>query len=239
LRIQGTDTVVRAIFYIDGFNFYYLRTKKQPHFKWLNLKTLADRIVPVGTTVLTVNYYTASVSGKIDPDAPRRQQALFSALATVPEVRIIKGRFLYSEKWAGLVQPAQARPKGYQWNQPEPEVVKVKKSEEKGSDVNLGVHLVRDAFVDAFDVAYVLTNDTDLVEPVRIVTQEVGKPVCIVAPCRPFIEKGRTIPVPAPSLSSVSSFAHYIDDAELLAAQFPTFIPRAGKKPVVRPDAWV
>jgi uncharacterized LabA/DUF88 family protein len=230
---------MRAIFYIDGFNFYYLRTKRQPQFKWLNIRRLADQIVPQGTSVVAVNYYTASVSGKIDPDAPRRQQALLSALATVPTVNIFKGRFLYSEKWAGLAHPPQARPSTYQWGSPPPEVVRVKKSEEKGSDVNLGVHLVRDAFTNAFDVAYVLTNDTDLVEPLRIVRHEVGKPVCIVAPCRPFQERGRTIPVPAPSLAEVASFTHYIDDAELAASQFPNSIQRIGKKPVIKPTTWV
>lgn len=230
---------VRAIFYIDGFNFYYLRTKNQPQFKWLNLKALADEIVPAGTTVSAVNYYTASVSGKIDPDAPRRQQALFSALATVPEINVFKGRFLYSEKWAGLVHPPQSRPIGYQWSVPPPDVVRVKKTEEKGSDVNLGVHLVRDAFLNSFDIAYVLTNDTDLVEPVRIVTQEVRKAVCIVAPCRPTSNRGKTIPVPAPSLKSVSTSVHYIDDKELLAAQFTDVIVRTGKKPISKPVDWV
>lgn len=230
---------MRAIFYIDGFNFYYLRTKQQPQFKWLNLKLLADQIVSTGTSVVAVKYYTASVSGKIDPDAPRRQQALFSALSTLPEVNIFKGRFLYSEKWAGLVHPPQAKPDGYIWNTPPPEVVKVRKSEEKGSDVNLGVHLVRDAFIDAFDIAYVLTNDTDLVEPLRIVKEEIGKKVCIVAPCRPVAKKGAVIPIPAPSLLAVSSFVHYVDDKELLASQFPNSVYRPGKKPVIKPPSWV
>jgi len=230
---------MRAIFYIDGFNFYYLRTKKQSHFKWLNLKALADLLVPADTNVVSVNYYTASVSGKIDPDAPRRQQALFSALATVQGIHIFKGRFLYSEKWAGLAMPPQARPLTYVWGNPPPEVVRVKKSEEKGSDVNLGVHLVRDAFTDRFDVAYVLTNDTDLVEPIRIVTQEVGKPVIMVAPCRPFQERGRTIPVPAPSLEKVATGVIYIDDQDLRQAQFPPNISRLGKKPISRPATWV
>jgi hypothetical protein len=36
------------------------------------------------------------------------------------------------------------------------------------------VHLVRNAFRQAFDIAAVLTNDTDLVEPVRTVTRELG-----------------------------------------------------------------
>lgn len=203
------------------------------------MKALADQIVPPSTKVVAVKYYTASVSGKIDQDAPRRQQALFSALGTVPEVQIYKGRFLYSEKWAGLVQPPRAKPDGYMWNTPWPEVVQVKKSEEKGSDVNLGVHLVRDAFTDAFDIAYVITNDTDLVEPLRIVKQEVGKTVCIVAPCRPFKQSGKQVQVPAPSLLAVADFVHYIDDKELSVSQFPSPLNVSGRKPILRPPTWV
>lgn len=200
------------------------------------MKKLADEIVPQGTTVSAVNYYTAPVSGRIDPDAPARQQRLLSALRTIPEISIFNGRFLYSEKWAGLVQPPQAKPDGYVWATPHPAVVFVKKVEEKGSDVNLGVHLVRDAFVDAFDIAYVITNDTDLVEPIRIVTKEVGKSVCIVAPCR---QRDR-VPIPAPSLEQVATTKHYIDDAELAASQFPDIIQRPGKrKTIYKPPSWV
>jgi uncharacterized LabA/DUF88 family protein len=230
---------MRATFYIDGFNFYYLRTKLQPQYKWLNMKALADLLVPAGTVVTRVNYYTASVSGKIDPDAPQRQQKLFSALETVPEIRIFKGRFLYSEKWVGLVHPPRAKPDGYVWSNPAPEVVLVKRSEEKGSDVNLGVHLVRDAFLKTFDIAYVLTNDTDLVEPIRIVASEVGKPVVIVAPRRPYKEHGRTVPIPAPSLRDVATSVVYIDDQDLQNSQFPKNIQRPGKKEVTRPTTWI
>lgn len=226
---------MRAIFYVDGFNFYYLRTKYQPQHKWLNLKSLADKIVPQGTTVEAVKYYSAPVSGKIDHDAPKRQQKYFSALRTVPEINIFNGSFLYSEKWSGLVHPPRAKPDSYVWNLPGPDVVFVKKVEEKGSDVNLGVHLVRDAFTNSFDVAYVITNDTDLVEPIRIVTQEVGKQVCIVAPCR---ARSQRIPIPSPSLVKVATFKHYIDDAELAGSQFPDPIVRAGKKDIQKPLSW-
>jgi hypothetical protein len=99
---------MRAIFYIDGFNFYFLRTKNQPQFKWLNMKALADQIVPAGFTVERVNYYTAPVSGKVDHDAPRRQQKLLAALRTIPEIAIHNGKFLYSEKWSALIQPPQS-----------------------------------------------------------------------------------------------------------------------------------
>jgi hypothetical protein len=112
----------------------------------------------------------------------------------------------------------------------------VAKTEEKGSDVNLGVHLVRDAFTNTFDVAYVVTDDTDLVEPIRIVTQEASKQVCIVAPCRARGKNGR--PVPAPSLEAVASFKHYIDDSELAASQFPDIVVRSGKPTLVKPATW-
>lgn len=230
---------MRAIFYIDGFNFYFLRTKAQPQFKWLNLKALADQIVPTGTIAVTVNYYTAPVSGKIDSEAPSRQAKLFSALRTIPEINIIQGRFLSGEKWARAVQPIRSKPNGYLWVEPFPEAVFIHKTEEKGSDVNLAAHLVRDAYTNAFDVAYVLTNDTDLVEPIRIVSRDVKKPVGIVAPCRPIVKRGHVIPVPAPSLASVSDFVHYIDDKELAAAQFPKVVTRAGKKDIHKPVEWV
>jgi hypothetical protein len=41
---------------------------------------------------------------------------------------------------------------------------------------------VRDAFKGAFDMAAVPTNDTDLLEPIRIVTRELGFPVTLMAP---------------------------------------------------------
>ena len=40
--------------------------------------------------------------------------------------------------------------------------------EEKGSDVNLASRLLNDAWSDAFDVAAVLTTDSDLTAPIRL-----------------------------------------------------------------------
>lgn len=227
---------MKAIFYIDGFNLYFRRTRSQPQYKWLNVKALADIIVKDDTTVSEVKYYTAPVSGKIDPDAPARQRKLISALLTVSEISIFYGRFLQSKKWARLAKPLKAKPDDYIWNDPPPTLVWVHKTEEKGSDVNLGVHLVRDAFTEKFDIAYVVTNDTDLVEPIRIVTEEIKKQVCIVAPYR---SRNSRVPVPAPSLEKVATFKHYIDDRELEASQFPNVIKRSNKKDLVRPVTWV
>lgn len=101
------------------------------------------------------------------------------------------------------------------------------KTEEKGSDVNLGVHLIRDAFKASFDEAAVLTNDTDLVEPIRIVTKELQLPVTLLTPC----------PRPAASLVSVSTTVRHIQPY-LGPCQFPepVFIP--GRTSIAKPSKW-
>jgi hypothetical protein len=173
--------VARTIVYIDGFNLYYRALKGTAH-KWLDLVAMSQAALPSGCIIERVNYYTARISGRTDPTAPARQHAYLQALGSLPLVQIHYGNFLVAQKWAGLVQPPDFRPVTALPPGPPPQVAYVWKTEEKGSDVNLGVHLVRDAFKGAFDLAAVLTNDTDLVEPVRIVTQELGLPVTLLSP---------------------------------------------------------
>jgi hypothetical protein len=108
---------------------------------------------------------------------------------------------------------------------PFPIVAKVWKSEEKGSDVNLASHLIRDAFQGKFDAAAVLSNDTDLVEPIRIVAEELGLPVGLLCP----------VPKPAESLARVASFIRHIRIQHLHASQFPDVIPGTA---ISRPITW-
>lgn len=63
-----------------------------------------------------------------------------------------------------------------------PKSVWVDKTEEKGSDVNIAAHLLRDGFKGAFEAAVLLTNDSDLVEPVKIVRRELGLSIVILNP---------------------------------------------------------
>ena len=43
--------------------------------------------------------------------------------------------------------------------------------------LNLACYLVRDAFLNAFDVSVIVTNDTDLIEPIKIVRMLVFLPL--------------------------------------------------------------
>jgi len=95
---------------------------------------------------------------------------------------------------------------------PDALVTEVHAMEEKGSDVNLAAHLLNDAWKASFDVAAVFSNDTDLVEPIRMVAVERGKPVFVVYPGRwPM----------AFELQRVATHQRHIRKSMLVASQFP------------------
>lgn len=218
--------VTRTIVYIDGFNLYYRALKGTPH-KWLDVEAMSRAVLPPSCTVEHVNYYTARVSGRTDPTAPARQHAYLSALSVLPAVSVHYGNVLVSKKWAGLVPPPQFRPAFALPTGAAPEVAYIWKTEEKGSDVNLGVHLVRDAFKGAFDLAAVLTNDTDLVEPIRIVTQELGMPVTLLTPQSK----------PATSLAKVATGVRHIAPY-IGPCQLPDPVTLSNGREVQKPAGW-
>ena len=100
--------------------------------------------------------------------------------------------------------------------------------EEKGSDVNLASHLVRDAFTDRFDQAIVVTNDTDLCEPVSIVNALAGKQVLLLSP-------GETV---SSSLAACVSGARKVDTSLAPRCQFPEEIRTLEGKRIRRPKRW-
>lgn len=218
---------MRTIVYVDGFNLYFRQLKGAQGVKWLNIKELAESLLNPSNNVVAVNYYSARVSGKRDPSAPGRQQVYFEALDTIPEISIHYGSFLTSTKFASLAHPPEFRPLAVM-GRPWPDVVRIIKTEEKGSDVNLASHLVRDGYTNAFDVAVVISNDSDLVEPIRIVTEEIGKPVGLLSPVSNANIK----------LRDVSTFVRRIRKKHLRSNQFPDPLPRNPDPDLHQPPSW-
>jgi uncharacterized LabA/DUF88 family protein len=191
----------RTIVYIDAFNLYYGCLKRTP-FRWLNLESLARRLLAADNEIRRIKYYTARVGARpTDPDQPTRQQLYLRALGTLSLVEVHYGHYLSHEVTMPLANPT---PGGTRY-------AKVLKTEEKGSDVNLATHLVADAYENAFDVAAIITNDSDLLEPVRLVRQRLKKVVGILNPQ----------PHPAFVLKQTASFFKQIRPAALKASQFP------------------
>ena len=198
--------------YIDGFNLYYGALKRTPY-KWLDLAKLAQLLLPADT-IQDLHYFTARVSSRPYNATAAHDQGLYiRALKTIPNLRIKYGNFLTHSVpmyLTGIV-PAQR--------------VWVDKTDEKGSDVNLASQLLRDAYTKRFEVAVLITNDSDLAEPVRIVAQEIGLPVGVLNPHQ-FHSR---------QLRQYATFIKRIRQSDLASCQFPaTLADRKGtfSKPV-------
>jgi len=101
-----------------------------------------------------------------------------------------------------------------------PSTVRVLKSEEKGSDVNLATTLLVDAFDGDFEQAVVVSNDSDLAYPIEVVRKKLGLPVVVLFPCG----GGRK---PSYHLSQVATASPIVNSAHLVASQFPSPITDA------------
>ncbi|HET7921307.1 MAG TPA: NYN domain-containing protein, partial [Gammaproteobacteria bacterium] len=69
---------------------------------------------------------------------------------------------------------------------PPPPTVQVWKNEEKGSDVNLALHVLNDAWQNSYDCAVIVSNDSDLAESLRLVKAQHKKLIGIVTPGAPI-----------------------------------------------------
>lgn len=172
--------------YIDGFNLYY-GAVRGTSFKWLNVHELCKTLLRPGDDLQTIKYYTALIKPRPnDPSAPIRQQIYLRALRTLPNLSVHFGHFLSHTVKMPLASSVQ-RGVAIQY-------VNVLKTEEKGSDVNLATHLLHDAHKGSFTLAIVVSNDSDLVEPIRIVRGELGKRVGLFNPQKhPSVELSHNV----------------------------------------------
>ncbi len=173
-----------ALVYIDGFNLYY-GLLKGTGYRWLDLEGLFDDLLP-SYEVIGIRYFTARVkqaANPSEPNAPERQKAYLNALRSLKRVQVIEGSFMihksyarrrYRATWLGFIPvPRWLRDR---------HIIPIWKVEEKGSDVNLGAYLVLDAAKSASDLQVLVTSDSDLAEPVRIVTREFNQDIALCFP---------------------------------------------------------
>ena len=63
-----------------------------------------------------------------------------------------------------------------------PTYVRIRDTEEKGSDVNLATRLLVGGFTGDYEQAVVVSNDSDLAAPIRYVNNDLGLRVVVVNP---------------------------------------------------------
>lgn len=161
---QEGGACVRSAFYIDGFNLYHaIDDLGKPHLKWLSYWHLAQKVIPQQSqTLVRVVWCTARHTR--DPSKSGRHDLLCRAQA-MHGVEVIKGHFVDERR--------ECRSCGSSWQAPS----------EKEGDINVAINLIRDAFLDIYDHAYLLTADSDQVATVRMMRKQFpAKQITIVVP---------------------------------------------------------
>jgi uncharacterized LabA/DUF88 family protein len=142
-----------VICYVDGFNLYHgLRSRGWRKYYWLDLWALTEQYLRPAQRLVEVVYCTARV--KKDVEAQKRQAVFIDALTAFrPGVRPVYGHYLAKQAQCFSCGSTFVR------------------HEEKMTDVNIACALLMDAMDGRFDVAFLMSGDSDLVPPVKIVRQ--------------------------------------------------------------------
>ena len=166
-------TVMDAIAYIDGLNFYYGAIRNRPNLKWLNPQAMLESIFPE-LQIRQIRYFSTLVLPQPDDlEAPRRQAVYFRALRTIPALTIYEGRMAVRTK-TGIVLPKSTPP----------QVATLEVFEEKRTDVNIASHLLLDAFENRYHTGVIVSNDSDLTTPIEMVVGRLSKTIITVNPYR-------------------------------------------------------
>lgn len=216
--MENSVKKLRTIVYVDGFNLYYGALKKS-NYKWLDLRKLFYKLLGQQNDIIEIKYFTARISSRDnDPDAPLRQSGYLKALETyAPGISIYYGHYLTNLTKAKVHNPAEGSPK----------IVTIIKTEEKGSDVNMALHILNDAWLDKYDCAVLVSNDSDIAEALRMVKVERNKKIGLMIPGHDR--------QPSKMLMKYKDFMKVIRSSVLADSQLPNPIPGTN---IYKPASW-
>lgn len=171
--------------------------------------------------ITEIKYFTARISGRDgNNDSPLRQKAYLLALEKyLPEVKIYYGHYLTHQVMARICTPINGQTP----------YVKVFKTEEKGSDVNLALHILNDAWLDKYDCAVLVSNDSDIAEALRLIKTDHNKNIGVITPGNIKLRR------PSRELIKYANFRREIREGVLSSSQLPNPIP--GTK-IFKPVTW-
>jgi len=140
----------RVIGYIDGLNVYGgLKNPPYRKYLWLDLPKLIELFLGSYEELVVVKYFYSPMLGNIAKE--ERQSVYLDALSSDPRVELFPGKFKVHNlecRNCGHIRPDRR---------------------EKETDTGMASEIVKDAFIDAYDMAVILSGDTDFVPPARIV----------------------------------------------------------------------
>ena len=201
----------RVMLYVDGFNIYFgMLEAGFENFKWLNLKRLAENLLQANQELIGVKYFTSRVSN--NPDKQKRQNSYIEALESVG-VKIYYGHYQKAAiecKRCGNLWPTY---------------------NEKMTDVNIATQVLIDAYQDKYDMAMLISGDSDLVPPIKAVHELFAnkKRVFVAFPPKRLTQ----------SVALVAKGSLMIGRKKLAESQFPNEIKKADGFVLHKPKEWL
>lgn len=212
----------RVIAYVDGFNLYFgLRESGLRRCYWLDVRALAENLLRPKQTLSATKYFTARIAGgrsgdpvgrKRAADEKRKRQTDFlEALSTLPDLTLFEGHYLGKD--------VQCRKCGASW----------RSHEEKMTDVQIATEMLEDAYDDRFDVALVVSADSDLVPPIRAIRRRFPRKRIVVG-----FPPGRS----SVQLKRAAHASFTVSETQLDTAQFPDKVAKPDGFVLKRPTRW-
>ena len=201
----------RASFFINGFNlFHALDADRSFHkYKWLNLHKLATCFLTSKETLQKVYYFTTYATW--DQKKVFKYQFYVKALEHFG-VEPIFGAFRAVDR-ACRVCHKQYRT-----------------FEEKQTDVNIAIKILETAVKGEWDIAYVVSGDSDLIPSLKVVKRLFPmKQLCVIIPVRRNAEE----------LKMAADFHMKMKEKHLSSSQFPDILEIAQDLKLHRPPNWI
>lgn len=156
--------MTRVAAYVDGFNLYFgLKHAHLKRYYWLDVAALASSLLKSGQQLVATHYFTARIRDNGRNASDQKRQNTYLEALTLQGVQSQFGHYLEKTR--------ECRTCHVTWPA----------YEEKMTDVNIAIQLLCDAFDNAFDVALIISGDSDLTTPIRRVRQRFPHKRVIVA----------------------------------------------------------
>jgi uncharacterized LabA/DUF88 family protein len=195
--------------YIDGFNLYFgMRDAGFEHCKWLDVCALSKLLKNADHELNKIKYFTARISSNTKKG--QRQSDYIDALMTT-EVQFVYGQY---------------RPEEIECYEC---FHKFTHSKEKMTDVNIATHMIVDAYKNDYDVALLISGDSDLVPPIKAIKEIFPKKEILVA-LPPLRESNE--------LRKCANSVFVIGRKKLEACQLPNEVENKNAFIIKKPSIW-
>ena len=217
----------RAIAFIDGFNLYHsIQNNRALHkYKWLDLNRLVQGFLTSKEHLEEVCYFTAYTDW--NPDRKSRHHTYVKALEG-SGVKVIFGQFVERERISLVPCNRPCSPSSTKTKCGK----KFTSHEEKKTDVNIAVSILKACVTGSCDSIYLLTGDNDIVPALEAVNAHFPEiDVRVILPIRAKAKKMM-------DTCSKNRFKYMrIKEGHLAAAQLPESVVVSGQT-FTRPPTW-